>query len=270
MIYKTQNPILPAVKFLPFILSALCTGCITSTQAPGAMSASKTLTSQNRSAPADQATHLVALLPMRSGYGTADHDAYEARIRSITRDHGMDLDSAYSVKQFLGGSGPSGASTVGIWSLGSAQSLQDVMSDPRYQAQVEYRDRIHDMSNTQMYMVKREFSDAPPSPGHVLLVGVLVMNQGFDFEAHDNYEKNIAPISAKYGMRLYRSYRVMQKLSPSGLDNAVALNIWELPNQEALSQVMSDPDYMANIPARNRIHDMQATTMYFVTPRTAG
>jgi len=204
---------------------------------------------------------------MRAGYGPDDHDAYEARIRPITRDHGMALDTAYTVNKFLGGSGPDDASTVGIWSLGSAKSLQEVMSDPRYQAQIEYRDQIHDMANSPMYMAKLEFNGAPPTPGHVLLVGVLAMNQGFDFEAHDTYEKTIAPISARYGMRIYRSYRVLQKMGSPSPDNVVAVNIWELPNPQALSQVMNDPDYVANIPTRNKIHDMKATTMYFVTPR---
>jgi len=198
--HKTQRPIRPTISFLPVILSLLCIGCVTTSRTPeGTSSAEQPI------------THLVALLPMRAGYGPDDHDAYEARIRPIAREHGMALDTAYTVNKFLGGSGPGDASTVGIWSLVSAKSLQEVMSDPRYQAQVDYRDQIHDMANSPMYMAKLEFNGAPPTPGHVLLVGVLAMNQGFDFEAHDTYEKTIAPISARYGMRIYRSYRVLQK-----------------------------------------------------------
>lgn len=256
--HKNQCPARSVIPFLPLILSLLSVGCATTTQTP------------EEALSAQQPTHLVALLPMQAGYGPDDHDAYEARIRPLAEEHGMALDAAYTVNKFLGGNGPREASTVGIWSLGSAQSLQALMSDPRYQAQVEYRDRIHDMSNTPMYLAKREFSGSQPSSGHVLLVGVLAMNQGYDFNAHDAYEKTIAPISARYGMRIYRSYRVLQKMGVPSIDNVVAVNIWELPNPEALSRVMSDPDYVAQIPVRNRIHNMKATTMYFVTPRTAG
>lgn len=267
---KIPHPTRHATMTLPIIFSLLCAGCVTAPDAPGNSATSAAPINHASQVPVMQGTHLLALLPMREGYGPGDHDAYEARIARFSGEHGMVRDSAYTVSQFLGGNaGPRNASTVGVWSLKSAESVQAVMSDPRYQAQVEYRNKIHAMADAQMYMVKQEFSGRSPSSGHVLLVGALVMNQGFDFEAHDSYEKTIAPIGARYGMQMYRSYRVLQQMGAPGPSKVVAVNIWELPNPDALGKVMSDPDYVAQVPVRNRIHDMKATTMYFVAPRTA-
>jgi hypothetical protein len=47
---------------------------------------------------------------MRAGYGPDDHDAYEARIL-LAREHGMALERRTPSINFLGGSGPGGAST---------------------------------------------------------------------------------------------------------------------------------------------------------------
>jgi hypothetical protein len=66
-------------------------------------------------------------------------------------------------------------------------------------------------------------------------------------------------------MRLYRSFRVLQAMG--GASNIVAVNVWDLDSPEALSQVMADPEYVAKIEYRDRIHDMATTTMYFVSKR---
>jgi len=218
-------------------------------------------------APASEGqTKLVALLSMKEGFGPADHDGYEKRISPITLDHGMRGESAYTVGKFLGGTGPKEASTVGVWSLETPASLQAVMSDPRYQAQVPYRDRLHDMAHAVMYLAKEEFAATTAPSGKTLLVGVIAMKPGFDYEDHNAYEKTLASITARHGMRLFRAYRIVQPLG-GGPANAVAVNIWELPSPEALGKVMSDPEYVAIVPYRDRIHDMAETTMYFVASR---
>lgn len=205
---------------------------------------------------------------MRDGFGPADQDAYETRIAPIAKEHGMALDSAYGIQQFLGGSGPKQASTLKVWSLASADAVRQVMSDTRYQAQMPYRDRIHDMPNVAMYMAREVPVDAArPIAGHAQLVGVLAMKPGYGFKDHEDYEKALEPITARHGMRLVRSFRVTQDMGGGENNNIVAVNVWDLPKPEALGQVMNDPEYVANIDYRNRIHDMAATTMYFVSPR---
>lgn len=268
---NTKYTIKRTIIALPLATTLLIAGCATTAQSPEKASSDKvTTTQETQQYVAQPAAHLIALLPMRDGYGANDHDAYEAKLRPITKEHGMTLDSVYTVSKYLGGNGPSKASSLGIWSLGTDKSLGEVMGDPHYQAQTKYRDTIHDMANSPMYIVKEEFKGASLPSSHALLVGVLVMNQGYDFKAHDAYEKAIAPVTARYGMRMYRSYRVLQKMGAHNSDNVVAVNLWELPNTEALGKIMNDPDYVANIPNRDKIHNMKATTMYFATPRSVG
>lgn len=210
---------------------------------------------------------LVALLPMRDGYSAEDHDKYERRIAPIAADHGMVRDSAYSVQQFLGGPGPKNASTLGVWTLGSPEALQAVMSDARYKVQMTYRDRIHDMPNAAMYLAREIPASAAPEHGHALLAGVLAMQPGFDYADHAAYEKAIGPIMARHGMRLVRTFQVTQPMGGEPAANIVAVSLWDLPTTGALGEVMSDPEYKAIIGYRDRIHDMAATTMYFIALR---
>ena len=140
------------------------------------------------------------------------------------------------------------------------------MGDPRYQAHIPDRDRMHDMPNVAMYMTQEEGTAVTPPPGHVLLVGAIAMNEGFGFDDHAKYEEDIAEISGRHGMKLVRSFRVLNTIG-AGPTNVAAVNVWSLPSPDALGQVMGDPEYVGNIPNRDRIHDMASTSMYFVAPR---
>lgn len=212
-------------------------------------------------------THLIAMLPMREGFGPADQDAYENRIAPIAAEHGMRRESAYTVTKFLGGAGPQRASTLGTWSLSKPSTLQDVMGDRRYQANVSQRDRVHDMANVAMYLTSAEVTTAAPPSGHTQLVAVLATKPGFGYDDHVSYEQSISAIAKRHGMHLVRSYRVLQPMG-AGIKNAVAVAVWDLKNSGTLGEVMRDPQYVAHIAQRDRIHDMAATTMYLATPRT--
>ncbi len=216
-------------------------------------------------AAASTRTRLVALLPMREGYGPADHDQYETTIAPIAKDHGMALDTAYTVTKFLKGRGPQHASTFGVWGLSSSASLKGVMNDARYREHVGTRDRIHDMPQAAMYMTIEEPVEAEARAGDTILAGFLVMNEGYGFDDHAKYEENIGHITERHGMRLIRAFRVMKALGEAAPVHAI--NVWALSSPKALKGVMSDPEYVANIENRDRLHDMSATTMYFVTYR---
>ena len=209
---------------------------------------------------------LVAVLPMNEGFGPEDQDRYEQAIAPIAADHGMARTEAYTVSKYLGGDGPRHASTVGVWALEQPESMSRVMGDDRYLAHVERRDEIHDLPSAAMYMTREEFRGTPPAPGEAILVGLLVMNESHGFDDHHDYEMSISPTTERHGMRLFAEYRVLDKLSPSAPD-AAAINFWALETPEALGKVMSDPEYQTHIEHRDAIHDMQATTMYFVAPR---
>lgn len=209
---------------------------------------------------------LVALLPMQEGYGPADHDAYEARIAPIAAEHGMVRSSAYTVLKLIGGAGPENASTLGVWSLASAGSMEAVVSDPRYKSHILDRDRMHDMQHVAMFIAGEEPVSSRAESGHALLVGILAMKPGFGFQDHADYERAIQSITERHGMRLVRSFRVLKSMG-GGRGSVVAVNLWDLPKPEALQEIMTDPEYVAHIAYRNLIHDMAATSMYFVAAR---
>ncbi len=152
-----------------------------------------------------RADTLIAVMTMKPGFSPSDHDAYEARVAPIAAEHGMNRSTALSVTQFVGGAGPRNASTIGFWSLQSADSVQSLMGDPRYQAQISHRDQIHDMANLMMYSARETIAGAPAPAGHVLLVGLIAMKPGFSFDDHAAYEARMASISARHGMQLVRA-----------------------------------------------------------------
>jgi uncharacterized protein (DUF1330 family) len=254
-----ESPRMKSFTLAVIILSAatLAAGCETTPRA----------TAPRATAPqsVDGRTRLVAVLPMKEGYGPNDQDTYEARIAPIIAEHGMVRDSAYTVMKFLGGSGPSAASTVGVWSLESPAGLQGVMTDPKYQANVPYRDQLHDMAHVNMYLATEEELGARPPAGHVLLVGLIAFKPGFGYQDHVDYERGISAITARHGMHLVRRFKILKVMG--GAANIAAFVVWALPSPQALGAIMSDPEYVANIPIRDRAHDMAATTMYFVSQR---
>ncbi len=64
------------------------------------------------------------------------------------------------------------------------------------------------------------------------------------FDEHIAYERAIEPVSARHGMQLVRSFRVLNTMGAlSG--NVVAVSLWDLLRPEALQAIMSDPDYVA-------------------------
>lgn len=210
---------------------------------------------------------LFAAMTMKPGFGPSDHDAYEARIASFAAEHGMRRTEALTVTKFLGGTGPDDAATLGFWSLATPDAVQRVMGDKRYQAQMPYRNQIHDMAKVAMYSARAAIDGAPAPAGHVLLVGLIAMKPGFAFEDHAAYEDRIAAVTRRHGMRLVRAYRVADRLGTVGAGNVAAIYVWSLPTPDALGAIMQDPEYVANVPERDRTHDMRATTMYFASAR---
>jgi hypothetical protein len=104
----------------------------------------------------------------------------------------------------------------------------------------------------------------PAPAGDTKLVAFLAMNSGFGPADHDGYERRIAPIAASHGMLREGAFTLEKFLGGSGPAKASTFGVWSLETPASLPAVMSDAGYAAEVPLRDRLHDMQASKMYLV------
>ena len=69
---------------------------------------------------------------------------------------------------------------------------------------------------------------------------------------------------------MFRSYQISQYMTGTGPKNALELNLWELPGPEAMQKLGNDPEYQANVPFRDKIHNMSVLTLYMAKPIAKG
>lgn len=74
----------------------------------------------------------------------------------------------------------------------------------------------------------------------LLMIDFMALKEGKSIKDRDKYDKWIRRIAKRYGMETVQSYELGKNLSGL-LDNAAKLNIWRLPNKEALKQLGADP-----------------------------
>lgn len=100
----------------------------------------------------------------------------------------------------------------------------------------------------------------------LVLLDFVVMNSKFGDKERDAYEREVAPIAARYGMKMIQSYKLEKFLNGSIPKNTARLNLWDVPSPETLKKLSQDQDYQALIPHRNKIHAMQNVTLFFAEP----
>ncbi len=145
-------------------------------------------------------------------------------------------------------------------------ALEGLLADDDYKANVEWRDRLHDMERLAMYLATPVLDGGPSDPDKPALLDLVVLNPGMTLEDRDEYGKTIGPIAAELGAKVVRSFRIDRHLSGE-VPGAVEFNIWELPDPGVIEKLNSHPDYQAAIPLRNRIHNMEQLTMILAKPR---
>ncbi len=97
--------------------------------------------------------------------------------------------------------------------------------------------------------------------GELVLVDLVVMNEGHSLSEREEYEAAILPIAERYGMERFGSYEIVQHLNGKAED-AIKLNLWHLPSPEAMQQLGQDADYQALETMRNELHDFNQLTLY--------
>lgn len=132
-------------------------------------------------------------------------------------------------------------------------ALAMLSSCSKHVAKHEIRNKNHSVKAVQK-------TDSP-----LILIDFVVLNEGFGLQDRTEYEKHVRPIAAKYGMKMEHSYDLTQYFSGQ-LKGATKLTIWEFPNKGVLKQLKNDPEYIALAPLRDKIHNMEALTLYFAEP----
>lgn len=213
---------------------------------------------------------MVELTVMNEGFGQKDRDIYIGRTAPIIKKYGMRKVDSYQIVQRMAGAGPENVLELDLWDVASPDALPKLMSDPQYQANVPFRDKIHNMGALTLYMAKKKFDAGKISPSSMVMVELVVLNDGYGQKERDEYFETTKKIAAKYGIQMYRSYQILQYLSGTGPKNPLELNLWELPGPEAMQKLASDADYQANVPRRDSIHNMSVLTLYMAKPNAKG
>lgn len=211
---------------------------------------------------------MIELTVLKDGYGQKDRDVYISKTAPVVKRYGMKKADSYQIMQRLMGAGPENVLELDLWELPSPDAMQKLGSDKQYQANVPFRDKVHDMSALTLYMAKKKFDSSRPIHSAAVMVELVVLNDGYGQKERDEYFEKTEKVAAKYGIRRFRSYQILQYVMGAGPKDALELNLWELPDPEALQKLGSDPDYQANVALRDRIHNMAILTLYMAKPKT--
>lgn len=205
---------------------------------------------------------LIDFVIMKEGYGAELREPYEDVVATIAGRYGLQKERSFYATQFLGGEQKmQDVLKINVWSMGD-DSMQQLGADEDYQSIVPFRDRIHNMRDLTLYAGSGDTVGGKPE-GPTILVDLVVMRSGAGAEERDRYEERIAPIAARYGLRLFAAYPISQRMSGVGPEDALRLNFWSAPSPAAMQQLGQDSDYQAIVPDRNRIHNMDEVTLFF-------
>lgn len=206
-----------------------------------------------------QTSYMLDFVVMQDGYDLNHRDSYESVIAPMAAQHGMKKVRGYDLTQHLSG-GLSKAVRLNIWEVPQG-ALPKLGQDPLYQTIVPYRDKIHNMQELSLFMAQETQGEREPTD-ETILVDLVVMNDGYGLKEREAYERRIAPIARRYGMRKFATYDIAQKIAgtaPEGL----RLNLWAVPDPAAMGKLASDPDYQKHVANRDKIHQMEQLTLFF-------
>ncbi len=209
---------------------------------------------------ADNKLNLIDFVIMNEGSDIADRDQYEQRIAPMAERTGLSIVRSVDLVQHLNGGIPR-AVRLNIWEMESAANMQALMQDPEYQAEIPTRDAIHNMKDLSLYLATETTNNGGLGTGMVL-VDLVVMNDGYGAAERDAYEAKVAPIAAQYGMELAAAYTIDEKLNGAATDDALRLNLWSVSDPAAMAELNTDPAYQALADERNRLHDFSQLTLF--------
>lgn len=168
--------------------------------------------------------NLIDFVVLNDGAQIAERSAYEETLEPIAARHGAEVIHSYDIAAHL--AGPMEDSVrLNVWQFADPATLGKVNNDPDYAEIIPERDRVHDLDRLTLYMAQPIVDGGRIEDG-VILVDLVVLNDGFEAEDRDAYEAKMAPIAAKYGFTIHSAFALMQKIDGEGPAQASRLNLW--------------------------------------------
>lgn len=215
---------------------------------------------------AESKANLIDFVVLNDGYNIEDRNAYEIKLAPISAKYGAKVVHSYDITSHL--SGPlKNVVRVNVWELSDHSAFKKIGADPSYQALVPSRDRVHNMKKLALYTGNEIKNNGPIKDG-VILVDLVVMNDGYGNAERDAYESKMVPLAAKYGFELISSYAIKKKLSGTGPQQPLRLNLWRVEDPSTMKKLSADADYKALEGVRSKIHDFSKLTMFYAQSRS--
>ena len=100
------------------------------------------------------------------------------------------------------------------------------------------------------------------------MLDFVIMSEGHKLKERDIYEVKVEAIAARYGMKIERKFDIKKFMTgEEALNKVVRVNVWQVPNG-AMKSLGNDPDYKALVKFRNKIHNMDALSIFMANPDT--
>lgn len=208
--------------------------------------------------------NLIDFIMLAEGAELAERNAYEEALEPIAARYGAEYIHTYNLVSHIGGPMDS-AVRLNIWEFEDQNALALVNEDEDYKALIPMRDRVHDMDALTLYMAQ-PIKDGGPIGDGVVLVDLIVMQDGAGDAERNAYEARMAPIAEKYGFRVHSAFRILQKIGGEGPESPIRLNLWAGQDPEGLQRLSQDPEYQELVEMRNRIHDMEQIALFLAAP----
>jgi uncharacterized protein (DUF1330 family) len=157
---------------------------------------------------------------------------------------------------------------VWMYEFRDAEAMAQMMQDATYVANLPTRSAIWDFDKNDLFAVtrllKNEGSLAPRSGW----VNFVELHWARDAKAAEEYVRWIQPLAKKHGGEVAQVFKVDGVLH--GDLQPQYIWVYRFRGQQAMGSLMSDPEYVKNVPNRDRIWDFEKNQLLVVQPRNAG
>jgi uncharacterized protein (DUF1330 family) len=208
---------------------------------------------------AGEKTYILDFVSLNEGVHLSDRDQYDHSVIPIVKKYGMKLKGRFDLDAIAGSF--TQPARLNVWELDSLESMQKIGQDEQYASLKSMRDSIHDMQALTLYVA--DFKTRRKLEKGLVLVDLVVMNEGFGKDDRNSYEAKVLPIAEDYGMRVVQSFDILKKMRGSGPSAAMRLNLWSIEDPEKMKKLSQDERYTSLIEYRNKIHDMDNVSLFF-------